>query len=76
MAWREASNSHVKNGIYGEMCVSAMMAAAAVTADIETIVIAGLTEIPEKSRLAEDIYRIIAWKKETISWEDAIDRIH
>jgi ADP-ribosylglycohydrolase len=76
MAWRDGSVSHVKNGIYGEMWVAAMLAAAAVTDDIEEIVLAGLAEIPEKSRLAEDIRRVIAWKKEAIHWEAAVDLIH
>jgi ADP-ribosylglycohydrolase len=76
MAWNDASISHVKNGIYGEMWVAGMLAAAAITDDIEEVIIAGLGEIPEKSRLAEDIYQLLAWKKEGIGWEEAIDRVH
>lgn len=76
MAWKDASISHVKNGIYGEMWVAAMLAAAAVIEDIEQVILAGLAEIPETSRLAEDVHRVIAWKKEGINWEEASDRIH
>ncbi len=76
MAWRDASISHVKNGIYGEMWVAAMLSAAAVTDDMERIVRAGLAEIPEKSRLADDIRLVLSWKKEGITWEEGIDRIH
>jgi ADP-ribosylglycohydrolase len=76
MAWRDASISHVKNGIYGEMWVAAMLAAAAITDDLQEIIQAGLGEIPEKSRLAEDINLVVSWKKEGIAWEEGIERIH
>lgn len=76
MAWRDASISHVKNGIYGEMWVAAMLAAAAVTEDIEQVIVAGLAEIPATSRLTEAVHSVLAWKNEGIGWEEASDRIH
>jgi len=75
-AWRDASISHVKNGIYGEMFVAAMLSAAAVTGNIEEIIEAGLSQIPSKCRLAEKIKLVSDWKREGITWEEALDRIH
>lgn len=59
MAARDAAISHVKNGIYGEMMVAAMLAAAAVTEDMETILRVGLGEIPATSRLHEAVSGIL-----------------
>ena len=76
MAWRDASISHIKNGIYGEMWVSAMLAAAFVKDSIRDVIIAGLGEIPCNSRLAEDVGKILAWHAEGISEDECFKRIH
>lgn len=76
MAWRDASISHVKNGIYGEMFVAAMLSAAAITNDLEKIIECGLSQIPEKSRLTKAVHDVLSWKKDGLSWEQALDRIH
>ncbi|MGE5558801.1 MAG: ADP-ribosylglycohydrolase family protein [Bacillota bacterium] len=76
MAWRDASISHVKNGIYGEMFTAAMLSAAAVSNDAEEVIRVGLAEIPDKSRLAEKVRNVLGWRKEGLTWERAIDRIH
>lgn len=75
-AWRDASISHVKNGIYGEMWVAAMLAAAPYVADAETVIRIGLGEIPAQCRLAADIRQVIGWYHEGIDREEAIRRIH
>ncbi|WP_145335083.1 ADP-ribosylglycohydrolase family protein [Paenibacillus xylanexedens] len=55
LGWRDASFSHVKNGIYGEMLNAAMIATAFVENNSERIVEIGLSEIPHTSRLAADV---------------------
>ncbi len=76
LAFQDASISHVKNGIYGEMFVAAMLSAAFVTADIEEIVEVGLSEIPANCRLAEAVRDTAAWCRELGDWEAVWDRIH
>lgn len=76
MAWRDASISHVKNGIYGEMFVSAMLAVAATTNDLKTIIRGGLNEIPATSRLHEAIVRVIDGYDAGMSQRDCFRMIH
>lgn len=76
MAWRDASISHVRNGIYGEMFVSAMIAAASATDSVMETVEAGLDEIPENCRLRRDIDKVIQWKKDGLSVFEVTDEIH
>lgn len=58
-AFRDASISHTKNGIYGEMFVSAMISVAADADNVSDVIKAGLSEIPHTSRLYEAVYDII-----------------
>ncbi len=76
MAFRDASISHVKNGIYGEMYIAAMIAAAAVCDDIRTVIETGLAYIPAKSRLTEDVRYVIGLYDAGTSALDMIDAIH
>lgn len=74
-AHRDASLSHVKNGIYGEMLISAMISAAFTTNDIAEIIRIGLSEIPEKSRLKEAVDDVVVWSKKYSDWRDTWEKI-
>ncbi len=60
LAWRDARISHEKNGLYGAMFMAAMIATAFVSADPLTIVQSGLAQIPNTSRLHEQMQKTIA----------------
>ena len=76
MAFRDASVSHVKNGIYGEMFVSAMIAAAMISDDMEFIINCGLSQIPATCRLTEYVNTIISAKNNGWDEEQVIAHIH
>ncbi|MBE6592072.1 MAG: helix-turn-helix domain-containing protein [Ruminococcaceae bacterium] len=59
MAWRDASVSHTKNGIYGEMLVAAMLAVAAETDNMIDVINGGLAQIPKTSRLYRDVKLVL-----------------
>jgi ribokinase len=52
LAWRDARISHTRNGIYGAMYAAALVSAACVADDIDTVLDAGLSVVPAESRLA------------------------
>lgn len=76
MAWRDASISHVKNGIYGEMLFAAMLARAAVSGDIMDIIQAGLAQIPASSRLHEAAKALISGYESGVDKDTCFDDIH
>lgn len=76
MAWRDASISHVKNGIYSAMFVAAALAAAAVTDNIEDVILAGLAEIPTTSRLYEALMGVYNGYKNGVTEKECFRSIH
>lgn len=76
MAFRDASISHVKNGIYGEMWAAAMIACAAVTDDLEAIILGGLAQIPHTSRLYQAVSDIVEDYRRGVSQADCFRKIH
>jgi hypothetical protein len=75
-AWRDASISHVKNGIYGEMWAAAMVAAAFTTTDISALPELGLAEIPNNCRLAEAVRHVISWHHNGVGYDEAAEKLH
>ena len=76
MAWRDASISHTKNGIYGEMFVASMLAVAAETNNIKDIILRGLAEIPSTSRLYKEILFVVDGFENGVSKEECFKAIH
>lgn len=70
LAYRDARITHVRNGIYGEMMVSAMVAAAFATDDPKEVVAAGISVIPKKSRLFEAVSNLLKWTEEFDTWRE------
>ena len=76
MAFRDASISHVKNGIYGEMFVAAMLAAAAAADRIPEIIRSGLAQIPHTSRLHEAVTEILNQFETGVPQSECFAHIH
>ncbi|GAA3237271.1 ADP-ribosylglycohydrolase family protein [Nonomuraea helvata] len=75
-AWRDARLTHTANGIYGAMFVAAMCAASMVAADVEEVVRAGLSVVPERSRLHEAVRLAVADAAREDDFERVIDLLH
>lgn len=72
LAYRDASLSHVGNGIYGEMWAAALVAAAFTASSAREAVDRSLSQVPERSRLAEAVRETVAAADSGASWEEAI----
>ncbi len=74
-AFRDAAVSHVKNGIYGEIFMAAVIAAAYATDDIRECLETALTEVPRQSRFAEMVADCLRWSDEVPDWEAARQKV-
>ena len=68
-AWRDASVSHVKNGMYGEMWVAAAVAAAFAADDVREVIRIATSEIPQGSRFAALVEDVLGWSEEYDDWK-------
>ncbi|KAA5807915.1 ADP-ribosylglycohydrolase family protein [Thermoanaerobacterium thermosaccharolyticum] len=75
-AYRDASISHTKNGIYGEMFISAMLASAYLFDNPIDVINTGLSVIPKESRLKVAIQDVINWSKIEPDWEKCLNKIY
>ena len=55
IAFKDAALTHVKNGIYGEMYIAALIAASFGEKEVSTMVNRALAEIPQQTRLYEAV---------------------
>lgn len=76
MAWRDASISHTKNGIYGAMYAAALVAAAAVCTNVQEIIRAAMAQIPVKSRLYRAVERMVKMHRQGLTAEAVFEDIH
>ena len=76
MAFRDACVSHTRNGIYGEIMASVMIAKAMTGANIEEIVRAGMMAVPKRSRLYEALVKAVADYRAGMTYDEALDKLH
>jgi len=74
-AYRDARLSHVKNGIYGEMFIAAALSQALVVDDIDVIIKMALSVVPSRSRIAEVVRDVVAWRTRHEKWEDSWEEV-
>ncbi|HIW74196.1 MAG TPA: ADP-ribosylglycohydrolase family protein [Firmicutes bacterium] len=75
IAYKDAALTHVKNGIYGEMYIAAMIAASFGEKDVEKLVERAMAEIPQQTRLYEAVTKTRDFVKENKNPDEIISFI-
>ncbi len=75
LAHRDASLSHVANGIYGELWSAALVSGAFGAGSVAEAFEASLEHVPPRSRLAEALRDVQGWRADGLSWDAALEHI-
>ena len=76
LAWKDASFTHNRTGIYGTMFVAAAISCALVLKDRIQIFETALQFIPQNSRFYERVSYCLNIVKKSSNWEDAYEKIN
>lgn len=76
MAFRDASMTHRRSGIYGTMFNAAAIASAATATDPIEIFASALTVVPRKSRFYEVVHDSLEIVDQASDWIEAYEKIH
>ena len=68
LASRDASISHVRNGIYGAQYVAAIVSLAMTNTNVKKVVLEALKVIPEHSEYASAVKDVVAWYEAGYNW--------
>ena len=75
MAYRDATLSHVGNGIYGAMWAAALVAAAFTAHSLRAAVEESINHVPRRSRLAEALRWAVDVRDTKVDWSDALAQL-
>ena len=75
LAYRDASFTHNRTGVYGTMFIAAAISCAQIMEDRDEIIETALKFVPQKSRFYERVSVCFKDVKDSDSWEEAYDKI-
>lgn len=76
MAYRDATVSHVGDGIHGAMWVAAMTSAAVVSSTMDEVLDAGESVLPKESRLGRAVLEARALGADGGDWESVLNELY
>ncbi|MDL5052957.1 ADP-ribosylglycohydrolase family protein [Oscillatoria laete-virens NRMC-F 0139] len=75
-AWRDGVVTHVRNGVYGEMWIAALIAEAFAEKNPARVIRAGLEQIPRQCRLSVALNQLLADFASGMDYESFLNKLH